>query len=258
MPYQLWGASGSCSRTPGTEASQSSGNRRALQHLERLTDDLVEAADGHTDDHVPRSRHRGQLVCGRARGIDDDHLLHAADPFREILRAHGMRQMPLAGRLDRTKHDKAATLERIGIGVHQAEGATERMRDVTGQHASRMKPLPRRLQGGPDLRGMMSVIVHQRDATDLSANFEAPGDALKSADRLDGGRYGYADSNARGQRGKGIAGIVFTWEPRRDHGQDLAFVPGREAHAIAFELDVSSMPVSATPQTIRFDVRSGA
>ena len=81
--------------------------------------------------------------------------------------------MTLPGGLDGADDDQGATGKGVGVAVHQAPRARVGMRHEAGEQAPRVKPVPGGFERGPHLRRMMRVVIDQRDAPHLAADFKA-------------------------------------------------------------------------------------
>jgi len=80
---------------------------------------------------------------------------------------------------------------------------------------------------------------------------------VEPGDRVDRRRHGHPDPHRGGERGERVRGIVFAGQLRAHDGQNFALVPGGEAHAVAVDRDVPTLPVRATTQAVGLDVGTG-
>ncbi len=165
-----------------------------------------------------------------------------------------MSEVTLASRLDRADDEQGATRKGVGVGVHQAPRPRVGMRHEAGQHAPGVKAVPRRLQRGAHLGGVVRVVVDEGHAANLAADLETTADALKPTDRFDRGGNRHADTNGGGERRQRVRRIVLTGQPGGDDGEDLPLVPGGEAHPIPIDLHVAPLPVGAAAKTEGLDV----
>src|SRR5512143_2375295 len=113
-------------------------------------------------------------------------------------------------------------LERREELLEQRTGARVPVRLESDDDPPAGPDLPRRGQGRPDLRRVVAVIVHHRDAADLPLYLEAPPDPGVRGQA--GAHLVERDSEFQGdrRRGQGVADVVAAGRPEEDLAEPLA------------------------------------
>src|SRR3989454_1151736 len=264
MPSEVCSASGA----PGHSSTPRSGSaattlgsliRIVRRHLGpqkncELSQRAADVARTNRQDGVAGTRFAEQVFDAFLHGAAEDHVLVAggADGIREGL-AGDPRNRRLAGRVDIGQHEHVGLVECAAKLIPEKFGARIAMRLEKNQQPVELAT-PCGVERRANLRGVVAIIVNQRDAVDGALDVEAAAHAGEFTKALTNqvGRNIQVEGDRRG--GSGIANVVDSRRRRQVEFSEIVAAVGEAKLALeTLQLNIADNQISLARRPVGDD-----